>query len=268
MKVLFIGCGNMGLAIAKGMLNSSNFTSNDIDVILPHNSKSTIHIISELGVNVFHEYPANQDYDMVIFAVKPITLASILPYYQDHIKTTSTVITSIAAGKRISFFEKFFPNHPIVRIMPNVNVQVMNGISGIYSNNKVTEVNKQAVNRIYETLGYVVWVDNEDIIDVIIGIAASSPAYVFQFMEHLAKCGIEAGLDEGIAFKIAEQVLIGSAEMLHKTGKSLQELRTMITSPNGTTLAALNEFNKEDKLYNLINSAVKAAIKRSKELSE
>src|SRR3954466_12899489 len=100
MKILFVGCGNMGYTIAKGMIESATFTSKEIDVVLPINSASIERVALGLGLTVFFEYHTDHYYDLVIFTVKPNTLDEVLPYYQSKIKNTSTLIISIAAGKR------------------------------------------------------------------------------------------------------------------------------------------------------------------------
>ncbi len=268
MKILFVGCGNMGSAIAKSMLASPYFSHKDIEVVLPDDSPHHQLVVNELKLKVHESYPIGATYDAILFAVKPQTMPEILPHYQKFLDGLPTMVISIAAGKTISYFEKFFPNHPIVRVMPNINVLVGRGATAAVHNSKVTGSQLKIVEHIFAKAGYFTWLKDEDLMDVVVATSASSPAYYFMFTELLAQIATEHGLAPDIAHKLAEEAFIGSALMSSETKKTLPELRAMVTSAKGTTYEALQKFGEDDILYKLIKNAFEAAIRRSQELSE
>lgn len=268
MKILFIGCGNMGSAIVKGMITSQHFEQSDVDVLLPSDSPHVELVQKELGLKIhFDTFPVDHVFDMILFAVKPQTLAEVLPEYKEYQIPSSTLIASIAAGKSIHFFENSFPNNPIIRIMPNINVLVNYGATGAVHNTRCTEEHMRLIESIFSTIGTFHWLAKEDDIDTIIALSGSSPAYYFLFTEYLVKCAIAKGIDPATALDMALATFIGCAKNLEHSGKSLEELRAAVTSHKGTTQAALDAFNESDALSGLIGKAFDAAIKRSQELA-
>ncbi len=266
MKILFVGCGNMGSAIARSMLQSGLFVHKDIEVVLPTGSSHRSMVEEQLKLKVHDEYPNKVKWDAILFAVKPRAMSEVLSNYLD--TDARTLIISIAAGKSIKFFEKFFPNNPIIRVMPNINLLVGRGASAAACNVKATDTHIDMVRRIFEKAGYLAILQDEKLIDVVVATSGSSPAYYFLFTELLAKIAVESGLPKDIALKLAEEAFIGSALTRDITNKPLESLRAMVTSSKGTTYEALQKFTEDDNLYKLLKSAFTAAIKRSQELSE
>lgn len=256
----------MGGAIARCMLHSGYFAPADIEVVLPHNSPHYRMVADDLKLKIHEEYPINMSWGAILLAVKPQIMPEILPSYSKVDK--ETLIISIAAGKSIGFFEKFFPHNPIVRVMPNINLLVERGASAGVGNTKVQKSHLELVEHIFAKAGYFTMLKDEKLIDVVVATSGSSPAYYFLFTELLAKLGEEHGLPHDIALKLAEEAFIGSALTKAGNAQSLGELRAMVTSAKGTTYEALQQFNEGDQLYKILKKAFEAAIRRSQELSE
>ena len=263
MKILFIGCGNMGIAIVRGMLRSGYFSSSDIEVVLPSDSPHHSIVADELKLTIHEEFPSDMQWDAILFAVKPQVLPAILSHYQN--ADQKTLIISIAAGKSIGFFEKFFPHNPIIRVMPNINLLVERGASAAVGNTIASKSHFELVEHIFAKAGYFTVLKDEKLIDVVVATSGSSPAYYFLFTELLAQLATEHGLPSEVALKLAEEAFIGSA--LNKAGSthSLEDLRAMVTSEKGTAYEALQKFKESDNLYKLLKSAFEAAIRRSQE---
>lgn len=258
----------MGSAIVHGMLDSGKFKADNIQVVLPKDSPHYDMVKSDLGLKVWEEYPQEHEFDVILFGVKPQILPEILPHYGEIITNQNALIISIAAGKTLSYFEHFLPNHPVVRVMPNINVTVKEGATAGIKNSLVTDSQAKVVSDIFETLGYFMWLESEDLMDVVVAVSGSSPAYYFLFTEYLASLAEARGMNHEDALKLAEASFVGSAIMKKQSGKSLQDLRAMVTSHKGTTFEAITEFEKDQKLYKTIEASFDAAIRRSKELSE
>ncbi|MCE2993587.1 MAG: pyrroline-5-carboxylate reductase [Alphaproteobacteria bacterium] len=269
MKILFIGCGNMGGAIAQGMLEHGGFDKSQIDVLLPSNSPHIEEVGKKLGVAIhLDHFPQNTTFDAILFAVKPQTLSEILESYRSYNIPASTLIISIAAGKTLKFFEQVFTENPVVRLMPNINILFNHGVTGAICNTKSTKSHEELVEKMIGKISYLHWFDREDAIDDIIPLSGSSPAYFFLFTEYLIKFAQEKGIPQDVATDMAVKTLLGSAEMIKKSGKSLSELRESVTSHKGSTQASLDVFYEKDALYNLMANAMSAAVLRSKELSK
>lgn len=268
MHILFIGCGNMGTAIALGLKNSAEFRSAKLAAVIPADSPHIASLKNELGMEIYLDHPpASIDVDLVIFAVKPQTLPEIMPIYQQCLPAKALLI-SIAAGKTMHFFEQYFPNHAIIRTMPNINLQVRYGATAGFANSKCTNNHKQIAEKIFGSIGVFEWLEDEELINQIIAVSASSPAYFLQFLEYLVECGVERGLTHEVSYNMALEAFIGTAHMLEQSKLTPAAIRTMITSFKGTTQAALDALNQDGALKKLTSAACDAAIKRSQELSE
>jgi pyrroline-5-carboxylate reductase len=266
MQIFFVGCGNMGGAIVSGMLESKNFKANQITAVLPSHSQDFLKLSQNFHINLKTEYEKDEIADIVIFAVKPQTLDEIIPEYAPLISKNSTIV-SICAGKTIQYFSKYFLDHEIVRTMPNLNAMVGKGSTVGYSNKEITKEKKEVIEKIFGSIGSFTWVNDENIIDPVTAISGSGPAYYFLFTELLAKAGEEIGLPKELAMKLARETFIGSAAVLEKSEQRIEDLRQAVTSPNGTTEAALKTFISNEELSKLILQAAKAASDRAKELA-
>jgi pyrroline-5-carboxylate reductase len=203
--------------------------------------------------------------DVVLLAVKPQDLIGTLEEWRTNHQSLPLVV-SFAAGIKIVAIEKVLgSNTRIIRVMPNTPMTLGRGISAISVGAHVTKDDRDWVYRFLKTTGEVLEV-SEDLQDAVTATSGSGPAYYFAFTEAVVAAAAELGLSEADAMTLAKETLIGAALMVEKSGKDLKTLRENVTSPNGTTAAALNSF-KESGLEDLVLEAMKAARDRSIELS-
>lgn len=250
MKILIVGCGAMGGALLKGWEKYY-----DLSVIDP--TKSAFKKLNDLD----SDYTPN----IIVLAVKPQLLATLLP---DYSKFKSSLFISVAAGVRINFYEKIMGlDVKIIRVMPNLAVQVSEGTSAYVANKNCTSVDIQNVTELFNRVGMVQPLADENMFDVITALSGSGPAYVFYLSECMAEAAINLGLDRDLAYKFARQTIIGAGFTLKYNDNSLENLRANVTSKGGTTEAALNVLMHENQLQNIINSALSAAQKRALEMA-
>ncbi len=202
---------------------------------------------------------------VVLLAVKPQTMAKVLEPLQA-LLTPETVVISIAAGTRIATFAQAFPTNPIVRVMPNTPAQVGRAMSVAVGNAHVRDANRATVTALLDAIGKTAWVDEEDQIDAVTAVSGSGPAYVFHLVEALAEAARAIGLAPELADLLARQTITGAGELLHQSPETAQTLRINVTSPGGTTAAALHVLMGEDALTKLVTKAVVAAKARATEL--
>lgn len=266
MKILFIGCGNMGGTIIEGILQTKQFSSNEISVILPPNSLSRKKVEEKFNVSVYHEFP-KINFDVIIFAVKPQTLSKIALEYQAFLKSAqNTLIISIAAGKTIAFLKEHFPLLPVVRVMPNLNALSRYGSSVGCASEELAVEQVNIVERMFKNIGSYTWVE-EGFIDAITAVSGSGPAYYFLFTECIMRAANELGVEKNLAAKLATETFIGSAMVAKDSPLDIAKLRQAVTSLGGTTEAALAVFDAEEKLFKLVKAAATAAAERAKELA-
>jgi pyrroline-5-carboxylate reductase len=177
---------------------------------------------------------------------------------------------SIAAGRSIASFEKYLaPGIAVVRAMPNTPAAIGRGITGAVGNARVTAKQKQICDALLSAAGDVVWLNDEALIDAVTAVSGSGPAYVFLLAECLAKAGRAAGLDAETAAKLARATVSGAGELLHQSTQDAATLRQNVTSPGGTTAAALAVLMRDkDGMQRLMTEAVLAAQKRGRELGQ
>ena len=203
--------------------------------------------------------------NVIFLAVKPQDLADVLNELKQTIQP-ETVVISIAAGKTIKFIEdQLQTNNPVIRAMPNTPAQIGKGISAIAAGAKVSSDELKIATELFLTTGEVVVV-TEDKIDAVTALSGSGPAYFFYFIEAMVKAGVELGLTDEIATKLAIETISGSAAMLKESNLDAATLRKNVTSPKGTTAAALEVFSNSD-LENIILKAMSAAKNRAQELA-
>jgi pyrroline-5-carboxylate reductase len=179
-----------------------------------------------------------------------------------------TVVVSIAAGQTLASFERHLPKGAaVVRAMPNTPAAIGRGITGAVANAHTTAAQKEICESLLGAVGEVVWVPDEGLIDAVTAVSGSGPAYVFLLAEALAAAGVAAGLDEATAKQLARATVSGAGELLHQSDSDPATLRQNVTSPGGTTAAALAVLMQEgDGLRELMRKAVLAAQKRGREL--
>ena len=265
--VLLVGCGKMGGAMLSGWLDRG-LEPSSVHVVEPFADNKLAAV--KLGVNTYDapgDLPGDLAPEVVIFAVKPQQMADAAPAFAGF--TASAVYLSIAAGTPISTFENFLGSEAaIVRSMPNTPAAVRRGITVACPNKNVSAAQRDLCNDMLEAVGDVGWVDDESLIDAVTATSGSGPAYVFLLIECLAKAAEEAGLAPGMARQLASATVSGAGELARQSSEEASILRKNVTSPGGTTAAALAVLMADDGLQQLMTRAVAAAADRSRELAK
>ena len=266
-KLLLVGCGKMGGALLGGWLGR-DVDAGAVTVIEPFETDA---LREKLGVAVHQDISAldlGYQPDVVVFAVKPQAMAEIVPHYLRYVRE-GTVFLSIAAGRPIAFFEEHLGSEAaIIRSMPNTPASVGRGITVACGNAHMSGDHKVVCHSLLEAVGEVAWVDDEALLDPVTAVSGSGPAYVFLLIETLAKAGVAAGLAPDLADKLARATVTGSGELAHLSSDKAATLRENVTSPGGTTAAALDVLMAADGLQPLMIRAVEAATNRSRELAK
>ncbi len=264
MKIGFIGLGNMARAIIGGMIAKGGFAPEDIcgaDVVQEvADDVALTHFISA-GTN---NSAVARIADVLVLAVKPQFMDSALRTIKDEVKK-DCIIISIAPGKTLNYYEDAFGRKAkIVRCMPNTPALVGAGCTGYCVNENVTEADRDIVLRILNSFGKAIDV-TESLMDVVVGISGSAPAYVFMFIEALADAGVREGMPRKKAYEFAAQAVMGSAKLMVDKGEHPGVLKDMVCSPGGTTIEAVKVL--ENRAFRgAVMDAVEACIERSREL--
>jgi len=265
-RIILVGCGKMGGAMLEGWLKAG-VPASKIVGLDPQPPQEMVDLISRHKVALNPAITSITDAEVIILAVKPQLMAEVLPSLLPLLKSKPLVL-SIAAGKTIASFEKAFgAETAIIRAMPNTPAAIGRGITGLVGNAYVTPTQLALADALLASTGEVLRVNNEDAIDFVTAVSGSGPAYVFYLAECLAAAGEKLGLPADIAMKLARATVSGAGELLHQSSQDAATLRQNVTSPNGTTFAALQVLMAEDGLKPLMEKAVAAAAKRSKELA-
>ncbi len=202
---------------------------------------------------------------LVVFAIKPQVIESVV---QDYARFKPATFLSIAAGKPLAVFERLLgKDAAIVRAMPNTPAAIGQGITVCVANDRVPGPAFDLVTNALAATGKVEWLADESLMDAVTALSGSGPAYVFHLVEVLATAGEQLGLAPDLAMKLARQTVIGSGHLLQQSPQSAAELREAVTSPGGTTAAALKVLGAESSLQELFSAALRAAHERGRELS-
>ncbi len=265
-KIAIIGGGKMGEVLTRGIISGEILPPSDVTVtdIVPARLE---HLKSEHKVQVTSDNrKAAKDADILILAVKPQNMSEVLRELSPVIDKNKLVI-SIAAGIPIGFIQEHLKKGMrIVRVMPNTPALIREGAAALAAGENATEEDLQTARSIFDAVGVTVIV-KEDLMDVVTGLSGSGPAYVFIIIDALSDAGVLMGLPRDIAQKLAAQTLLGAAKLYLATGKHPGELRDMVTSPGGTTIAGIKEMEQRG-LRGALIAAVEAATLRSKELGK
>jgi pyrroline-5-carboxylate reductase len=263
--LLIFGAGKMGGAMLAGALRAG-WPATLITVIEPNPSDSLRASTSSTGfaLNPANPVPAR----LVLLAIKPQMLDTAAATLAAHV-TGESVLVSILAGKSIGDLKARLPAiRKLVRAMPNTPAAIGRGITGAYATATLDEGEKALVLALLQTTGRVEWVGNEGLIDAVTAVSGSGPAYVFHLVEALAKAGEDVGLPADLAMRLARATIEGAGELLFQdAGTPPATLRQNVTSPGGTTAAALDVLMAPDGLTPLMSRAVKAAKTRAKALA-
>jgi pyrroline-5-carboxylate reductase len=201
-----------------------------------------------------------------VIAVKPQVAPDVMRSLTFHVGV-DTVVLSIMAGIKLGFLEREFLLNAIVRAMPNTPASIGRGITVAVPNKRVAPPQRQLVDALLSATGAVEWIDNESLMDAVTAVSGSGPAYVFLLAEALARAGAAAGLPPELAMKLARETVAGAGELLSRSPLDPSVLRHNVTSPGGTTAAALDVLMASDGLDPLMRRAVAAATRRSRELA-
>ena len=258
--LVLLGCGKMGSAMLAGWLKGG-LPAESVSVLDPYPSDW----LRETGVHINVDLP--NDPAVALVAVKPQMMGDALPAMQA-LGNSNTLFVSVAAGTSIARFEADLgARTPIVRAMPNTPAAIGRGITAIVGNDNATAQHIALADTLLSAVGQVVRLDDETQIDAVTGVSGSGPAYVFHLIETLAAAGEAQGLPAQMAMKLAKATVAGAGALAEATPEDPAQLRVNVTSPNGTTHAALQILmNKQTGFPPLLARAVAAAADRSKEL--
>lgn len=259
-EIVIVGCGKMGSALLKGWL-AEGLDPNEITVIDPNPSdwliKQTVRVNKTLPINP----------SIVLIAVKPQMMSDVVPKL-NKLGNSKTLFISIAAGTSISYFQRILGSQtPIIRAMPNTPASIGKGITAIISNAYVSDIELKAAEKLLSSVGEIVSLDSEEQMDTVTAVSGSGPAYVFHLIEALADAGQANGLNAELSMTLAKATVAGAGLLAEKSNEDPTNLRINVTSPGGTTAAALKILMDQDTGFNsLLSKAVEAASNRSKEL--
>ena len=259
--LVLLGCGKMGSAMLAGWLRNG-LPPESVWVIDPHPSAW----LKEQGVHIGGDLPANPAIALV--AVKPQMMKEALPDVK-MLGNGSTLVISVAAGTPIATFEAMLGDQtPIIRAMPNTPAAIGRGITALIGNSRTQEADIALAEALLWSIGQTVRLDDESQLDAVTAVSGSGPAYVFHLIETLAAAGVAEGLPADMAMTLAKATVGGAGELAEDVDDSPEQLRINVTSPNGTTQAALEVLMDEETGFPpLLRRAVAAAANRSRELS-
>lgn len=263
---VLVGAGKMGSAMLAGWL-ASGIDPKAIVVSDPSPSDELLAMAEKHGFHQVETLTPDIKPAMVLLAIKPQLMDVVLPKIAPAI-LPDTLVASVAAGTPLSKFADIFGDVPMARAMPNTPSMVGRGITAVYPTDKVSDAQKQTIETLLTAVGKVVWLEREEQIDQVTAVSGSGPAYVFWMAECLTEAGVSLGLPQEIARELAEATVSGAGELMHQSSDTPTVLRQNVTSPNGTTAAALEVLMAEDGLGPLMKRAAAAAEKRAKELAK
>jgi len=263
-KVALIGGGNMGEAILSALITHRLVRPDDV-VVADTKSERQAYLKQKYGVFTTRYNPeAAVRGDVVILAVKPQHVDEVARELKGSLRSNQLVI-SIIAGKKLATLCQGLEHENIVRAMPNTPAQIGKGMTVWTATENTLAADRATAEVILKMMGQAVYTPDEAVLDMATAVSGSGPAYVFLFLEALLKAGENIGLTPELARLFALETVLGATEYVQRSGQDLTELRSNVTSPGGTTAAALKVF-EEGKFADLIGRAVVAAYKRAQEL--
>lgn len=267
----FIGCGNLAEALIRGLITSKAASPARILASDTLNSR-LIYIAENYEVKVHNNnYETARNADIIFITVKPGDVGAALKEIAPELDKEKLLI-SAAAGVRTGYITDALKECgvsvvvPVIRAMPNTPVTVMEGMTALFAASGAGKDDVRSARAVFESVGKVAVVEEEDLLDAVTGLSGSGPAYIFLVMEALTEAGVKAGLPEKMAKELSVQTAFGAAKLARESDKGLSELRRMVTSPGGTTVEGIKRL-EEAGLKEAFIKAVEAAAKRSRELS-
>ncbi|MDS1029604.1 pyrroline-5-carboxylate reductase [Bacillota bacterium LX-D] len=265
MKVGLIGGGKISEAVISGVIGANFLTGKELLVSEPDQARAA-YLVENYQVAILKDnQSAAASADILILAVKPQIIKKVLTELNSVLEPGKLVI-SMVAGIPLALLEEFLPHSPVIRVMPNTPCLIGKGISAFSLGSKATEEDQAVAQKILIALGETICLP-ETMLDAVTAVSGSGPAYVYLFIEAFIDAGVKIGLPRDIAQKLVLQTILGSTELVSKTGKHPAELKDMVTSPGGTTISALCEMEKSGFRASIFNG-VMAAEQKSKDLSK
>jgi pyrroline-5-carboxylate reductase len=264
-SLVLIGAGKMGGAMLQGWL-ALGFDPGKAVVFEPQTSPDIAGLVGR-GIKLNPPVASVGDAAAMVIAVKPQVAGTVVPTYAS-LARPGTVAVSIMAGQTLKALAGLLPpGAAIVRSMPNTPAAIGRGITAAIANAQVSTVQRDLAHRLLAAVGAVEWITDEALMDAVTAVSGSGPAYVFLLAEAMAAAGVAAGLPPALAAKLARETVAGSGELLHRLDLDAAVLRQNVTSPGGTTAAALEVLMASKGLQPLMEKAVAAAARRSRELA-
>ena len=267
-NIAIIGGGNMGEAMARGILKTKWATPDHMMIAEPLKEKLEKLKSMAHGIKASHSnLDAASWADVILLSVKPQIMAHVLEEIKPVMKDSKLVI-SLAAGISTSFMEKKLGGKgPVIRTMPNIAAVVRESATAICPGKYATEEHLSVARNIFESVGIVVDINEESLMDAVTGLSGTGPMYVFQILEGLSDAGVKVGLSRDVANVLSVQTLIGSSKLIKDTKEHPAKLKDLVTSPGGTAISALHSLERNGLKAMLID-AVEVASKRSAELGQ
>lgn len=268
-SILVIGAGRMGSAIIKGWVDSG-IDPKSVHVV--DNNDSLVEQLQQaLAINAYNDIShieANKTFEVILVALKPQVISHVLPLYRSFF-APNALLLSIAAGVTCEQLGQLSPEKSaIIRIMPNTPLLIKKGVIAALSNGNTSTSQKALCEALFNSLGAFHWLQNEDQMHAVTAISGSGPAYLFYFAETFSQAASELGLAPLLAKQLALETLIGASYLVENDPREVSELRQEVTSPNGTTAAALDVLSSEESLLKLLKGTLRAASDRSKALAQ
>jgi pyrroline-5-carboxylate reductase len=266
--LVLVGCGKMGSALLHGW-RRRGLAADETFVVEP-DPVIRARTRAQHGVSAVAEpqaLPHELQPRALVLAVKPQAMAAVLPAYRG-LAERNAVVLSIAAGTAIARFEAAFGERtPVVRAMPNTPAAIGQGVAALFANAHVTPAQRQLCSALMAAVGAVHWIEDEEHMHAITAMSGGGPAYVFLLIETLARAGVAAGLPDALAWPLARATVAGSGALAGGSEEPVEVLRQNVTSPGGTTQAALAVLMAPDGLQPLFDRAIAAGTQRSRELA-
>jgi pyrroline-5-carboxylate reductase len=262
--ILLVGAGKMGSAMLDGWL-ALGLSPRSVAVLEPQPTPE-VTALAARGLRLNPSAEAAGEVAAVVVAIKPQVAPEVMPALAPFVGA-ATVVVSIMAGRTLKFLAEALPGAALVRAMPNTPAAIGRGITVAVGNARVSDAQRALVDALLSAVGAVEWVADEALMDAVTALSGSGPAYVFLLAETMAQAGVAAGLPPALAATLARATVAGAGELLHRSPLDAATLRQNVTSPGGTTAAALDVLMAKDGLAPLMRRAIAAATARSRELA-
>jgi len=264
---LVVGAGKMGGALLQGWITSKAVTPEQLIILDPHPGEAAQEAIKSGALHLSEPNEKLISIKYLMLAIKPQMFGKLAPAIANELSDDALVI-SILAGTSLASLQETFKTQSLIRAMPNTPAAIGKGITAYTKGPNVSAAQTQMTETLLSAGGKVHHVANEHLIDVVTAVSGSGPAYVFHMVEALEAAAVKIGLPEELAPVFARQTIIGAAGLLESSDESASQLRQNVTSPNGTTQAALDVLMGLEGLPSLMRETAQAALRRAKELAE